>query len=111
MVEKGEDEGGLTLLDELVKMVLFIYFASFFYPRRLSYLSQGVDLIKDETLNIFVAAKDTTSATLTCVINMLAEYPYIPEINQPTYDIKESKYLRAVIKGTCLVHFLMVFHL
>lgn len=94
LVEKGGEES-LTFLDELVKQ------------------TDDVDLIRDETNNVLVAGKDTTAATLTFVIYMLAEYPRVLEklrkeilgtvgtTKRPTYDdIKEMKYLRAVINET-----------
>ena len=86
-------------------------------------------LIKDETLNILLAGRDTvgdmslycaesaqamfqTAITLTCAIYQLAEHPnilrklrteilkHIGAYRRPTYDdIREMKYLRAFING------------
>ncbi|KAI5117814.1 hypothetical protein M0805_004944 [Coniferiporia weirii] len=87
-----EDE---TLLDHLVK------------------LTNDPVILKDETLNIMMAARDTTAATLTFATYMLALYPEImlrlrAEVlekvgptRKPNYDdIREMKYLRAVINET-----------
>ncbi|KAG1903101.1 cytochrome P450 [Suillus fuscotomentosus] len=70
-------------------------------------------VIKDETLNILLAARDTTASTLTSAIYLLAMHPEIlsrlrEEIiskvgltRMPTYgDIKEMKYIQAVLNET-----------
>ncbi|KAL0577377.1 hypothetical protein V5O48_004630 [Marasmius crinis-equi] len=70
-------------------------------------------VIKDEILNLLIAGRDTTAATLTFSVYFLATYPEVmrrlrEEIlsrvgptRRPTYeDIKEMKYLRAVINET-----------
>ncbi|KAI3611978.1 cytochrome p450 monooxygenase pc-3 [Moniliophthora roreri] len=88
----GEDE---TLLDHLVG------------------LTEDPVVLKDETLNILLAGRDTTSATLTFTIYFLCIYPNVTarlreEIlakvgpnRRPTYDdVKDMKYLRAVINET-----------
>ncbi|KAF7313120.1 Cytochrome P450 [Mycena kentingensis (nom. inval.)] len=67
-------------------------------------------ILKDETLNILLAGRDTTMHTLTMVIYFLSIYPaictrlraevlaHVGTTRRPTYDdIKEMKYLRAVI--------------
>ncbi|TFK59282.1 cytochrome P450 [Pluteus cervinus] len=90
-VQKGEEES-LTLLDELVRQ------------------SDDQTLIRDETINILVAGKDTTSATLSFAVYMLSEHPqFLAKLRQevldtvgpdrtPTYDdVKDMKFLRAVI--------------
>ncbi len=69
-------------------------------------------VLHDEILNIMIAGRDTTASTLTFVVYFVAMYPYIfarlrDEVleqigprRRPTYDdIKEMKFLRAVING------------
>ncbi|TFK72864.1 cytochrome P450 monooxygenase pc-3 [Pluteus cervinus] len=93
--EKGEAEC-LTMLDELVRQ------------------TDDQTLIRDETINMLVAGKDTTSCTLTFATYMLSEHPHVmTRLRQevldtvgpdrtPTYaDLKDMKYLRAVI-NECL---------
>ncbi|KDQ49960.1 hypothetical protein JAAARDRAFT_611408 [Jaapia argillacea MUCL 33604] len=93
--DKYEVGEGETLLDHLVK-----------------YTSDPV-VLKDEILNIMIAGKDTTAVTMTCAIYLLAMHPSVlsklrSEIlervgphRRPTYDdIKEMKYLRAVLNET-----------
>ncbi|TFK72859.1 cytochrome P450 [Pluteus cervinus] len=90
-VEKGEEES-LTLLDELVRQ------------------TDDQTLIRDETINMLVAGKDTTSATLSFAVYMLSEHPhFLAKLRQevldtvgpdriPTFeDVKNMKFLRAVI--------------
>lgn len=92
---KLEDEKGETLLDHLVS------------------LTSDPVVLKDETLNIMIAGRDTTAATLTFIIYCLSEHPTVlarlrSEIlakvgasRRPDYDdIREMKYLRAVINET-----------
>ncbi|KAG1776001.1 cytochrome P450 [Suillus placidus] len=70
-------------------------------------------VIRDEILNIMIAGRDTTAATMTFVIYMLAQHPDVlrrlrEEIlskvgssRRPTYDdMRDMKYLRAVINET-----------
>ncbi|KAJ7625746.1 cytochrome P450 [Roridomyces roridus] len=70
-------------------------------------------LLKDEMLNMLLAGRDTTMHTITIVIYFFAMYPDVcvrarAEVlervgltRRPTYDdIKEMKYLRAVINET-----------
>ncbi|KAJ7721345.1 cytochrome P450 [Mycena maculata] len=82
----------------------------------LSHLLQGTDdkqIIRDEILNILVAGRDTTSATLTFAVYMLAEHPdmtrrlrgeildKIGSSRRPTHDdMKTMPYLRAFINET-----------
>ncbi|KAJ7499692.1 cytochrome P450 monooxygenase pc-3 [Mycena latifolia] len=82
----------------------------------LSHLLQGTDdkqIIRDEILNILVAGRDTTSATITFAIYMLAEHPDMAQrlrdeilskvgtTRRPTHDdIKTMPYLRAFINET-----------
>ncbi|CAE6496722.1 unnamed protein product [Rhizoctonia solani] len=89
------EEAGDTLLDHLVQF------------------TDDSSVIKDELINILVAARDTTAATLTFAVYILAENPKImaklrSEVlgrlgtsNYPTpEDFKEMKYLRAVLNET-----------
>ncbi|KAG1856281.1 cytochrome P450 [Suillus tomentosus] len=89
-VEEGE-----TLLDHLV-----------------NYTEDPI-VIRDEILNIMIAGRDTTAATLTFVIYMLTQHPDVlhrlrEEIlskvgssRRPTYDdMRDMKYMRAVINET-----------
>ncbi|RDB18325.1 hypothetical protein Hypma_000510 [Hypsizygus marmoreus] len=86
---------GETLIDHLVR------------------LSSDPVVLRDETLNIMIAGRDTTAATLTFIVYFLAMYPAVfkrlrEEIldkvgptERPGYDdIKDMKYLRAVINET-----------
>ena len=67
-------------------------------------------VIKDETLNILLAGRDTTSCTLTFAVYALAQHPRVlarlrAEVRatvgparRPTYDdVREMKYMRAFI--------------
>ncbi|KAG2357243.1 cytochrome P450 [Suillus spraguei] len=76
-------------------------------------LTTDFKIIKDETLNILLAGRDTTASTLTSVVYLLAMHPAIlarlrEEIiskvgltRRPTCDdIGEMKYLRAVLNET-----------
>ncbi|KAG2131949.1 cytochrome P450 [Suillus cothurnatus] len=76
-------------------------------------LTSDFKIIKDETLNILLAGRDTTASTLTSAIYLLAMHPeYLTRLREeiiskvglsrrPTYDdIKEMKYLRAVLNET-----------
>ncbi|KAH0579505.1 hypothetical protein H2248_002361 [Termitomyces sp. 'cryptogamus'] len=95
--EKSEShvEEGETLIDHLVR------------------LSSDPVVLRDETLNIMIAGRDTTAATLTFVIYLLAMHPVVharlrEEVlekvgsnRRPDYDdIRDMKYLRAVINET-----------
>ncbi|KAM6491100.1 cytochrome P450 monooxygenase pc-1 [Amanita muscaria] len=88
-------EEGETLLDHLVN------------------ITEDSKVIKDETLNIMIAGRDTTAGTLTFLIYLLAMHPHVmarlrQEIleqvgptKMPEQDkIKDMKYLRAVINET-----------
>ncbi|KAL0952495.1 hypothetical protein HGRIS_006758 [Hohenbuehelia grisea] len=70
-------------------------------------------ILKDETLNIMIAGRDTSTATLTMAVYFLTQYPeaearlrheiltLVGPTRQPTFeDIKDMKYLRAVINET-----------
>ena len=67
-------------------------------------------MLKDETLNILLAGRDTTACTLTFSVFALAEHPAVLErlrrevldvvgpTHRPTYEhIREMKYMRAFI--------------
>ncbi|KAJ7174475.1 cytochrome P450 monooxygenase pc-2 [Mycena filopes] len=82
----------------------------------LSHLVLGTDdrqIIRDEILNILVAGRDTTAATITFAVYMLAEHPEMAKrlrseilekmgtSRRPTHeDIKNMPYLRAFINET-----------
>ncbi|KAH7906604.1 cytochrome P450, partial [Hygrophoropsis aurantiaca] len=84
-----------TLLDHLVRF------------------TTDMTVLKDETLNILLAGRDTTASTLTSAIYLLATHPEalgrlreeimtkVGSTRRPTYDdIREMKYLRAVLNET-----------
>ncbi|OSC98991.1 cytochrome P450 monooxygenase pc-2 [Trametes coccinea BRFM310] len=90
--DSKETEDGETLLDHLVK------------------ITDDPAVLRDETINILIAGKDSTAATLTFAIYMLCLNPRVfqrlrAEVfemvgpNQmPTFDdVRKMKYLRAVI--------------
>ncbi|KAH9914218.1 cytochrome P450 [Fomitopsis serialis] len=92
---KEEIEDHDTLLDYLVRQ------------------TSDVSVLKDETLNMLVAGRDTTAGLLTFTAYFLAMYPNVmarlrEEVlltvgasAQPTFDnIKNMKYLRAVLNET-----------
>ncbi|KAK0231517.1 cytochrome P450 monooxygenase pc-3 [Armillaria fumosa] len=71
------------------------------------------NVLRDEIMNLGVAGRDTTAATLTFVVYMLSQHPDVlrrlrNEIlekvgmtNRPSYnDFRDMKYLRAVINET-----------
>ncbi|EPQ55858.1 cytochrome P450 [Gloeophyllum trabeum ATCC 11539] len=90
-----EVKDGETLLDHLV------------------HCTEDQTILKDEILNMLVAGRDTTAGTLTFMVYMLSQHPDIlrrlrEEIltkvgpsRRPNYDdVREMKYLRAVINET-----------
>ncbi|THH16444.1 hypothetical protein EW146_g4204 [Bondarzewia mesenterica] len=94
-VDEGEADEEDTLLDNLVK------------------ITDDAKVLKDETLNILLAGRDTTAATLTFAIYLLTRNPdvlarlrievleKVGPVQRPTYDdIRDMKYLRAVINET-----------
>ncbi|CAE6385525.1 unnamed protein product [Rhizoctonia solani] len=94
-LNNGMEEGEDTLLDHLVQF------------------TDDMSVIKDELINILVAARDTTASTLTFAVYILAENPkimaklrsevlnHLGTSNHPTSeDFKEMKYLRAVLNET-----------
>ncbi|QRV88400.1 cytochrome P450 family protein [Ceratobasidium sp. AG-Ba] len=93
-IDKSED-GGDTLLDHLVQY------------------TDDEKIIQDETINILVAGRDTTAATLTFAVYLLAMHPdvmsklraeilaHVGSADYPTPDdFRDMKYLRAVINET-----------
>ncbi|KAG8923937.1 hypothetical protein FRC01_012147 [Tulasnella sp. 417] len=95
------NEGEEGLAD--VKETLLAHLAS---------VTDDKQLIRDELLNILIAGRDTTAATLTFAIYLLALDPgvlaklrkevldVVGPSERPTFDhIREMKYLRAVING------------
>ncbi|KAF8722643.1 hypothetical protein AX14_009726 [Amanita brunnescens Koide BX004] len=87
--------GGETLLDHLIRDI------------------EDPKVLKDETLNIMVAGRDTTASTLTFIVYLLAMHPRVlTRLRQevldkvgPTgipnqNDIRDMRYLRAVIDET-----------
>ncbi|KAH8833724.1 cytochrome P450 monooxygenase pc-1 [Flagelloscypha sp. PMI_526] len=71
--------------------------------------TSDLKMLRDETLNILVAGRDTTASTLTFIVHFLAKYPEVMrrlrcEVLEkvgpsrlPTFeDIKDMPYLRAV---------------
>ena len=74
-------------------------------------------------MNILLAGRDTTSCTLTFAVYAFAEHPdvlkrlreevlrVVGPSKRPTYDdIKEMRYLRAVINGLHLARFTQTFY-
>lgn len=78
-------------------------------------------VLKDEILNILIAGRDTTAATLTFAFYLLSQHPdatdrlrqevleHVGPNARPTHEtITNMKYLRAFINGQCLLR-LMIF--
>ncbi|KAF9236404.1 cytochrome P450 [Melanogaster broomeanus] len=92
--EAKEAEEGETLLEHLVNY------------------TEDPTVVKDETLNIMIAGRDTTAATLTFAIYMLSQHSDVlarlrEEIltkvggRRPTHDdLRDMKYMRAFINET-----------
>ncbi|KAL0958726.1 hypothetical protein HGRIS_014056 [Hohenbuehelia grisea] len=86
----------------------------------LDYLVRHTDdhtLLRDEILNIMIAGRDTTATTITFAVYMLAKHPKalaklraeilskVGSSRSPTFeDLREMKYLRAVINGKLTAH-------
>lgn len=94
-MEENKDTMPETLLDHLIQ------------------ITDDLKLIRDEMLNIMIAGRDTTTATLTFLVYCLSQHPEVlaklrQEIlevvgpsERPTYqNIKDCRYLRAVINET-----------
>ncbi|KAL7282246.1 hypothetical protein ACG7TL_003715 [Trametes sanguinea] len=90
-----EDEENETMLEHLAKT------------------TDDLAILHDETLNILIAGRDTTAATLTYIVYLLCLYPevfkrlraevleHVSTTAKPTFDdIRNMKYLRAVINET-----------
>ncbi|KAJ7061664.1 cytochrome P450 monooxygenase pc-1 [Mycena amicta] len=89
-----EEKDGMSLLDEMLDQ------------------TDDPQVLKDEMLNMLLAGRDTTMHTLTIIIYFFTMYPdiyrrareemlaQVGPTRRPTYDdIKEMKFLRAVING------------
>ncbi|KAG8215368.1 cytochrome P450 [Butyriboletus roseoflavus] len=95
LLDAENDTEGETLLDHLVRQ------------------TTDIKILKDETLNIMLAGRDTTASTLTSVIYLMAMHPdvfrrlreevleKVGPTRRPSYeDIREMKFLRAVLNET-----------
>ncbi|KAL1743862.1 cytochrome P450 [Schizophyllum fasciatum] len=80
-------------------------------------------VLKDETLNIMIAGRDTTAGTLSFIVYFLTQYPSVlarlrEEVmtvvgrqRTPTYqDIREMKFMRAVINETLRLYPIVPFN-
>ncbi|KAF8332425.1 cytochrome P450 monooxygenase pc-1 [Amanita rubescens] len=101
----GHLEEGETLLDHLVQV------------------TQDPKVLKDETLNIMIAGRDTTASTLTFIFYQLAMHPQImtrlrqeildkvgPTRMPNQNDIRDMRYLRAVINETLRLYPIVPFN-
>ncbi|KAF8890381.1 cytochrome P450 [Infundibulicybe gibba] len=86
--------------------------------------TEDLIILRDETMSLLVAGRDTTSSTLTFIIYMLAEHPAVlqrlrGEIltklgnnRRPTFDdFRDMRYLRAVINETLRLYPVVPFNL
>ncbi|KAF7358094.1 Glycosyltransferase family 39 protein [Mycena venus] len=108
---KAETE---TLLGHLLRETEGFSFLSVVdYVPKLSWAFLDKQIIRDETVNMLLAGRDTTAATLTYAVYMLAEHPdmanrlrnevleRVGSSRRPTHDdIKPMSYLRAFINET-----------
>ncbi|KAL1680385.1 cytochrome P450 [Schizophyllum commune] len=105
MEESKEVEDDDTLLSHLVKM------------------TSDPTVLKDETLNIMIAGRDTTAGTLSFILYFLTQYPtalarlreevltVVGPHRTPTYeDIREMKFMRAVINETLRLYPIVPFN-
>ncbi|KXN80905.1 Cytochrome P450 52A3-A [Leucoagaricus sp. SymC.cos] len=103
--EKNEEEEG-TLLENLVNE------------------TDDLEILRDGIMSLLVAGRDTTASTLTFVIYMLAEHPAVmkrlrDEVlekvgpnRRPEYDdLKDMKYLRAVLNETLRLYPVVPFNI
>jgi cytochrome P450 len=76
-------------------------------------MTDDLEVIRDELINMLVAGRDTTTVTIACVMHLLSIHPeafararkevldMVGPTNPPTYDdLREMKYLRAVVNET-----------
>ncbi|KAJ3013411.1 hypothetical protein NUW54_g1605 [Trametes sanguinea] len=95
----SKDEDGKTLLDHLV------------------YITDDPAVLHDETINILIAGKDSTAATLTFAVYLMCLNPHVFQrlraevlevvgpTEMPTFDhVRKMKYLRAVINETLRIY-------
>ena len=90
--EKGEVEESDTLLDHLINV------------------TEDEKLVREETMNIMIAGRDTTACTLTMAVYMLSQHPDVlrrlreevlvkvgPSRRPTLEDMREMKYMRAFL--------------
>ncbi|KAG2143714.1 cytochrome P450 [Suillus clintonianus] len=110
-VDLDRNDNDQTLVDHLVNLTSGET-ARYYGISVVEMFFSDFKIIKDETLNILLAGRDTTASTLTSAIYLLTMHPAflarlreeiiskVGPTGRPTYDnIKEMKYLRAVLNG------------